>query len=243
MQVLKATAMTSCIYTIIQYRFIVWVAERYTTHMREAYTSAADEIRESGREERPGGWCGCGWWCWGWLGSVEHGTSHYAELQGAVICYCAQLSVKSPRRAERAQISSFPSSSVPASPSPPPQISIQPSIFAPTSLGPGSSLGWGAAGQLQASAGTCLGSFLQACPASVQKYYPILLSHLFLDSECWHQLQTQKKALNDKIFCIISLFVQLTRIYFQSLSQQYLFCLRLACHFFCLVSVLLITLL
>lgn len=106
-----------------------------------------------------------------------------------------------------------------------------------------SGVGWGAADQLQASAGTCLGSFLQACPASDQKYYPILLSHLFLDSECWHQLQTQKKALNDKIFCIIRLFVQLTRIYFQSLSQQCLFCLRLACHFFCLVSVLLITLL
>ncbi len=31
-------------------------------------------------------------------------AGHYAELQGALICYCAQPSVKSPRRPERPQI-------------------------------------------------------------------------------------------------------------------------------------------
>lgn len=36
--------------------------------------------------------------------SVVDVAGHYAELQGALICYCAQPSVKSPRRPERPQI-------------------------------------------------------------------------------------------------------------------------------------------
>lgn len=179
------------------------------TYEIQAWTQAADaEIRESGREERPQACC-CGWWRQGWLGSVEHGASHYAELQGAVICYCAQLSVKSPRRAERTQISSFP---LPLSlhHHPRPQLFIQPSIFAPASLGPSSSLE-GAAGQLQASAGTGSGSL---CRSALPLTRIISLScylMCFWDSEFWHLLEKNRKSLNKikKFFCIIRFCAQL----------------------------------
>lgn len=77
---------------------------------------------------------------------------------------------------------------------PHPQLSIRPSISAPASLGPGSSLEGGS----RPAAGfswDLVWLVLQVCPPSDLNYHLILLSRLFLDSECWRQLQKQKKIM------------------------------------------------
>lgn len=150
---------------------------------------------------------------------MEHTARHYAELQGAVICYCAQLSVKSPRQAERAPISFYPLV-LSLHHSPHPQLSIQISISAPVSLGPGTSLE-GAAGQLKASAGTWSGSF---CRSALPFTRIILSCYLmcFLTQCVGINYKNKRKSLNDKICCIIRLFVHLSQPYFQILNQQFL---------------------